>query len=72
MDVSQVIRKEARVLEGYEVPQEQFWDDMTGEELDARLVKKARAEEMMEVMKHGIYRKVDIKECWDRTGKKPI
>ena len=48
------------------------WDDTTGEELDAEKVREARGDEIEEVHKHQVYRKVPIKECWDVTGKAPI
>jgi len=51
---------------------EQFWDNLSGKQLDARLVKKARQEEMKEFQKHQVYKKVDIQECWDNIGKEPI
>ena len=35
-------------------------------------VKKARAEEMKEFKKHGVYAKVPIEECIRETGNKPI
>ena len=41
------------------------WDDTTGEELDPQMVKVARDEEMEEVKKHTVYKKVPIKMCWD-------
>ena len=44
----------------WQVPPEMFWDAMTGEPLDSSLVCKARMEEMDEVRKHKIYRKVPI------------
>jgi hypothetical protein len=50
----------------------QYWDDLSGKELDPELVKKAREEEMKEVNKHGVYIKVPIEECWTNTGKDPI
>ena len=49
-----------------------YWDDLSGEELDAEGVDAARKEEMEEYKKHGVYTKVPIKECWDETGKEPI
>ena len=49
-----------------------FWDDVTGEQLEGWRVREARNEEMKEVWKHGIYEKVPIQQCWDRTGKGPI
>ena len=35
------------------------------------MVRHTRHEEMEEV-KHRVYHKVPIKECWERTGKNPI
>ena len=50
----------------------QFWDDLSGKELNAKLVKRAREEEMKDINKHNVYEQVDIRECWDNTGKEPI
>ena len=52
--------------------EDRAWDDQTGEELDAGMVKEARREEIAEVHKHRVYDKVPIKECWDKTGKPPV
>ena len=49
-----------------------FWDDVTGEPLDQGLVVQARAEEMKEFQKHGVYTKVPIAQCFTDTGKPPI
>ena len=49
-----------------------YWDDMSGKELDPRLVSKARLEDMEEFRKHKVYVKVRIEECLRKTGKKPI
>lgn len=40
--------------------EEQFWDDMSGQELNCKLVKEARAEEMAEFRRHKVYIKVPI------------
>ena len=48
------------------------FDDITGEELDHREVRKARELEVSEVHKHEVYVKTPIKTCWDKTGKAPI
>ena len=48
------------------------WNDVTGEELDAGMVKGARMEEIGEVHRHKVYYKVPIQESWDVTGKAPI
>ena len=47
-------------------------DDVTGAELDPEEGKKARKDEIGYVRERNIYTKVPIKECWDKTGKKPI
>ena len=49
-----------------------YYDSISGEWLDTELVQAARKEEMAEVKKHKVYEKVDVKECYDRTGKAPI
>ena len=53
-------------------PSVQAWDDMSGKELKAELVKEARAEEMTEFKKHQVYIKVPISQCLAETGAKPI
>ena len=35
-----------------------YWDDLSGKPLEAELVKKAREEEMAEVRKHNVYKKI--------------
>ena len=49
-----------------------FYDDVSGEVLDWDGVIQARAEEINEFLKHGVYHKVPIQECYDKTGKGPI
>ena len=49
-----------------------YYDSISGEWLDTELVQAARKEDMADVKKHKVYEKVDIKECYDRTGKAPI
>lgn len=39
------------------------WDDTSGDSLDRDSVIKARLEEIAEVKKHGVYRKVSIEQC---------
>jgi hypothetical protein len=48
------------------------WDDVSGQALQPDLVKHARWKELQEFNKHEVYVKVNIKECWDTTGKPPI
>ena len=45
---------------------------ISGQELDGSMVMMARAEEMEEFMKHGVYVNVPLTQCRDRTGKEPI
>jgi len=49
-----------------------YWDDVSGKELDPKMVERAREEEMGEFRKHTVYEKVPLAQCWSRTGKKPI
>ena len=50
----------------------EVWDDLSGLPLDPIRVKAARTEEMAEFGKHGVYVKVPIAECREKTGKDPI
>ena len=50
----------------------QYYDNLSGEKLDPDLVKKARAEEMNEFAKYGVYEKVPLSECRMKTGAEPI
>jgi len=49
-----------------------FWDEVTGQPLDTRLVVEARAKEMTKFSTHGVYHKVPVEECWKKTGKAPL
>jgi hypothetical protein len=51
---------------------QEFYDDVIGKKLKTELVLKARAEQMGEVVKFGVYSKVPIQNCWNDTGKDPI
>ena len=55
-----------------EVTEAKFWDNLSGEELDPKLVKKARVEDMDQFVKHNVYVKVPVTECYKVTGKPPI
>ena len=50
----------------------EFWDSASGVPLDPLRVMRAREEEMKEFSKHGVYVKVPLRECFEKTGKKPI
>ena len=55
----------------YENNQEWYCDDMSGEQLDSELVKKARQDEMKYFKEYGVYIKVHERECFwgqDRKG----
>ena len=49
-----------------------IWDNMSGKQLETKLVNSARAEEMEEVRKHSVYKKVPISQCLQETGQEPI
>ena len=48
------------------------YDDVSGEPLDPRCVADARQEEFQYFRSMGVYKKVDIAECYAKTKKKPI
>ena len=49
-----------------------FIDDRTVKTLDSVKVFQARKEDLSEVHKHSVYKKVPITQCIERTGRKPI
>ena len=48
------------------------FDAMTGDELDAKEVEAARAEEMEFIRNIPVYEEVDENESWEKTGKGPV
>ncbi len=44
-----------------------LYDDVTMKKLNTEVVLKARAEQMVEVNKFGLYGKVPIQNCWNDT-----
>ena len=50
----------------------EVWDDISGQRLDPQLVRQARREELAEIRKHKVYKKVPWAQCVERTGKPPI
>lgn len=49
-----------------------FYDDVTGEVLDFEMAARAREDEVDQFRKHGVYHKVPMQECYEKTGKAPI
>ena len=51
---------------------EEFFDERTGQTLDAGKVRAARSEEMEFMSKIQMFEEVDEEECWRNTGKAPV
>ena len=49
-----------------------YWDDMSGKELDGKMVEEARAEELATVKRMKVWVKVDRDQCLKETGRPPI
>ena len=58
--------------ENYDAELQQAWDDVNGAELDAKKVKAARKLEMEYYFKMKAYKRVPVRQCLERTGRKPI
>ena len=56
----------------YEGLYPEVFDQVSGQKLDPEMVKAARATEMTHVRRYGVYEKVPLRVCMERTGKKPI
>ena len=48
------------------------WDDVKNQALDLKKVLEARREEIAYLVKRGVWKEVDVKECWEKTSKAPI
>ena len=53
-------------------PSYQYWDDTSGEVLDPMLTRAARKEDIAEIKRMTVYRKVLVSMCLAETGKRPI
>jgi hypothetical protein len=60
------------VLEDTMRDMEQAWDDVHGKALDLKTVREARREEVCYMQQRSIWSEVDVRECWAKTGKKPV
>ena len=50
----------------------QYWDEITNKKLEKKFVEDARLDEMKGLYQYGVYEKVNIAECHEKTGKAPI
>ena len=48
------------------------WDDISGQQLEPKLMVAARKEEIKYLREMGVYDKVDVSEAWTETGKASI
>ena len=58
--------------ENYDEEIQQAWDDVNGADLDPKAVTLARKLEMQYYKDMGGYKRVPVRQCVERTGKKPI
>lgn len=59
-------------VEHEQIDMREYWDDLSGRQLDKNLTQEARAEEIREVHRMGVYVKVSLDECLRETGKMPV
>ena len=69
LDANDAFAQDSEAFISEESDVRKYWDDLSGKELNPKLVKKARMEEMKEVNKHNVYVKVPIEECWPTLEK---
>ena len=65
-------KKYRTIEEDDEAECEVAWGDVSGAALNPQDVRKARAEEIEYVRFMGLYTKVPIQQCYERTGQAPI
>ena len=49
-----------------------FWDEVSGNQLNSDEVIKARLDEIKQLHQHDVYDKVPLSECWQSTGRAPV
>ena len=73
MEEAKKIEEKIQRVEEDDQPQlETAWDDVVGAELDLKVVRQVRREEVEYVRKMNLYTKVSIQECYAKIGKAPI
>ena len=68
----QILTNYKTVEEDNEQELDEAWDDVSGAQLDPKVVKGARKEELEYIHKMNFYSKVPIQECYNKTSKGPI
>jgi hypothetical protein len=63
---------EEEVEMGPNLMEEWAWDDVKGKQLDESKVKEARLEEVTYMIRKGVWKEVEVDECWRTTGKDPV
>ena len=56
---------------GTEIAVMEAFDDVTGMNIDVEQLRKARNEEITYIETKGIWERVPVKRCWEKTGKAP-
>ena len=73
MKTANELKKKCQTVEEEEEdPNEEAWDDVSGNALDPKEVRRARKEEIEYVHKMGLCIKVPVKEAYEHNGKAPI
>ena len=72
LDVNDAFAQEDITFTQEESEARTYWDNLSGKDLDPKLIKEARAEDMRELKKHTAYEKVPLEECWGNAGQDPI
>ena len=73
MEEAKKLKEKHQTVEEDNQPQmEMVWDDVSGAELDAKVVRRARGEDIEYVRKMRLYPKAPIQECYAKIGKAPI
>ena len=73
MNVAKQIKEEYRTDEEDDpVELEIAWDDVSGAELDPKMARKAREQEIQYVRKMELYEKVLMSQCYETIVKAPI
>ena len=71
VETREALDKAKESLEEVTFDLEQAWDDTHGNKLDFTTVREGRREELCYMKQRSIWSEVNVKDCLDKTGKRP-
>ena len=72
VEAKEALEKAEDLLKEATFDLDEAWDDVNAKVLDATKVREGRREEICYMKQRSIWDEVDVKNCWEKTGKGPL